>query len=366
MNNETPVREHYPALNGLRGCAILLVILYHNFSFIEYFNYGWLGVDLFFVLSGFLITDILLNSLNSKYYFKNFYARRILRIFPLYYLSLILFLFVIPAISPNLLDMSYYQHHQLWFWTYLQNWPLIFKDDSQANALNHYWSLAIEEQYYLLWPILVLLLKKPKRIIIFCIIMLGVVIAFRVYIWNNAELFPSYERAFLFTRLDGILIGSMLAALCHINSTLLRKYFTTFLLALTAVNYLFYLFKKNQDPAFPSWAIAGFTTFSLVFAIIIYEAIMKENKLINFILTNPVLTFLGKYSYGIYIFHWPIKLMIFEYFNNIISPMFVTESLFQQIIVGLLCTIAGILISVISYYIFEVHFLRLKKHFSKA
>ena len=261
--------------------------------------------------------------------------------------------------------MAYYQKHQIWFWTYLQNWPLIFRDDANANALNHYWSLAIEEQYYLVWPLIVLLLKKPGRIIIFCFLMLSAVIAARIYIWNNAEFFPSYERAFLFTRLDGILIGSMLAALWHIKSTHLRKYFTTFLIILTIANYIYYLFKKNQNPDFPSWAIAGFTTFSLVFAMAIYEAVMKENKLINFVLTNRILRFLGKYSYGLYIFHWPIALMTIQYFNNITSLLFQKGGLIQQIGTGLLCTFSAIIVSVISYHAFEIHFLKLKKYFSK-
>jgi len=339
------------------------VILYHNFNFIEYFNYGWLGVDLFFVLSGFLITNILLRSLNSTGYFKNFYSRRILRIFPLYYLSLFLFLYLIPAIDPRLLDMHYYLDHQVWFWTYLQNWPLIFRNDVNANALNHYWSLAIEEQYYLVWPLVVLLIKKPKGIIIFCVGMLVLVIAARVYIWNNSENFPAYERAFLFTRIDGILIGSMLAAICYINSSFLRKYFTSFLLILTVANYLFYLLKKNLQPDFPVWAIAGFTTFSFVFALAIYEAVMKENKFINFIFTNPALTFLGKYSYGIYIFHWPITLIIRPYFSNLMQSLIKAPVIWQQIGTGILCTVIAIVISVISYHLFEKHFLNLKKYF---
>ena len=84
-------KPYYPALDGLRGLAILLVVVYHNFGFIDYFFFGLLGVDLFFVLSGFLITDILLRSLGQKNFLRSFYMRRVLRIFPLYYLTLVIF-----------------------------------------------------------------------------------------------------------------------------------------------------------------------------------------------------------------------------------------------------------------------------------
>jgi peptidoglycan/LPS O-acetylase OafA/YrhL len=259
--------------------------------------------------------------------------------------------------------MQYYQQNQVWFWTYLQNWPLIFRDDVNANALNHYWSLAIEEQYYLVWPLIVLLIKKPKGIIIFCICMLVFVIALRVYIWNNEEDFPAFERAFLFTRLDGILIGSMLAAICYMNSSFLRKYFTAFIVILTIANYLFYLLKKEQQWNFPVWGIAGFTTFSFLFALAIYEAVMRENKFINIVLSNPVLRFLGKYSYGLYIFHWPVTLITLPYFNKLMKLLIHKNSLWQQIGTGILCTLTGITISVISYHLFEKHFLKLKKYF---
>jgi peptidoglycan/LPS O-acetylase OafA/YrhL len=259
--------------------------------------------------------------------------------------------------------MHYYKEHQFWFWTYLQNWPLIFLDDVNANALNHYWSLAIEEQYYLIWPIIVLIIKKPKGLIIFCFSMLLLVIAARLYIWYNAENFPAYERAFLFTRVDGILIGSMLAAVCSMNSSFLRKYFTAFLLLLTTANYLFYLLKRNQQPDFPVWGIAGFTTFSFLFSLAIYEAVMKENKFINIILTNTLLTFLGKYSYGIYIFHWPIALMTAPYFTGFMQSLIKKTGIWQQLGTAALCTMTAIFVSVLSYHLFEKHFLKLKRYF---
>ena len=86
----TSNRPYYPALDGLRGIAILLVVIYHNFGFISQSNFGWLGVDLFFVLSGFLITDILLRTIGKPGFLREFYMRRVLRIFPLYYLSLVI------------------------------------------------------------------------------------------------------------------------------------------------------------------------------------------------------------------------------------------------------------------------------------
>src|SRR3979409_1142111 len=111
MKPENPNRRYYPVLDGIRGFAILLVVFYHNFGFINYFFFGWLGVDLFFVLSGFLITDILLKTLTNKNYLTNFYMRRILRIFPLYYLSLILFLIILPKLNLRF-DVKYYSDNQ--------------------------------------------------------------------------------------------------------------------------------------------------------------------------------------------------------------------------------------------------------------
>jgi peptidoglycan/LPS O-acetylase OafA/YrhL len=362
MNPVNTDRSYYPALDGLRGVAILLVVFYHNFNFIPIFNYGWLGVDLFFVLSGFLITDILLGTMNTRNYFRNFYARRVLRIFPLYYLSLLLFLVILPLFSKFPLDVSYYQHNQWWFWTYLQNWTLIFHYDGKATALNHFWSLAVEEQYYLVWPFIILLIRKPRRLLLFCLLALITVIAARLYIWNHRTEFPSYEWLFLFTRIDGILIGSMLALVYYINQSVLRKYSTALILLLAGSNFIIYFLHKTPD--FPVWPIAGFTTFAAIFALLVYESIKKENKVIHFIFTNPVLQFLGKYSYGFYIFHWPVFLLMKPYTDWLTERWFEAGNLNQLIISATLATLAGLSVSVLSYHLFEKHFLMLKKYFT--
>jgi peptidoglycan/LPS O-acetylase OafA/YrhL len=363
MTSEIPPRSHYPVLDGLRGIAILLVVLYHNFSFIPFFNYGWLGVDLFFVLSGFLITDILMNTMNTKNYFKNFYARRVLRIFPLYYLSLLLFLVILPALPSFPLDVGYYQEHQWWFWTYLQNWLLIFQPDNNAVALNHFWSLAVEEQYYLIWPFIIVLVKSPRKLLVIGLVALITVIMARLYIWNNREDFPTYQWLFLFTRIDGILIGSMLALIYQINKDALRTYTTYLILFLAGLNFLIYFIK--QDPAFPVWAVAGYTTFAAVFALLVHEAVKGDNKLLNVVCGNTVLRFLGKYSYGFYIFHWPIFMLAKPYTDDWTGKSLAPGSMSQMIISALLATIAGLLVSIVSFHLFEKHFLKLKKYFAK-
>ena len=96
MNSSAPSRQYYPALDGLRGIAIIMVVIFHNFNFTNYFFFGWLGVDLFFVLSGLLITEILIKTSGKPGFLRNFYLRRILRIFPLYYLILIICIIILP------------------------------------------------------------------------------------------------------------------------------------------------------------------------------------------------------------------------------------------------------------------------------
>ena len=172
--NAVPFGKRLMSLDGLRGIAILAVIaehtlrLFHPTSVLSrlwaaFQESSWAGVDLFFVLSGFLITGILLDSRHDKRYFLNFYARRTLRIFPLYYAVLVIAILIVPAVMgfsklPEL--YSRLVANQLWLWTYLQN----FAQASGPHALpgfGHFWSLAVEEQFYWVWPLAVFLL--PRR-----------------------------------------------------------------------------------------------------------------------------------------------------------------------------------------------------------
>src|SRR3982074_1503320 len=157
-----------PQLDALRGLAVLLVLL-HNTDVYPSLHLrlisgnGWMGVDLFFVLSGFLITEILLDTKQSEGYFRNFYARRCLRIWPLYY-SVLLFMFVIvPILRPSEAHTVFEARSSPW-WAYpvfLQNF-LIPIPTMATGALGVTWSLAVEEQFYLVWPLVVRLCTEAQ------------------------------------------------------------------------------------------------------------------------------------------------------------------------------------------------------------
>jgi peptidoglycan/LPS O-acetylase OafA/YrhL len=352
-------------LDGLRGVAILLVICYHNFGFVKYFFFGWLGVDLFFVLSGFLITAILLNTVNTPGYFKNFYAKRVLRIFPLYYLSLIILLLVLPRIKGFPLDFSFYIDHQWWFWTYMQNWFLIFYDVGHTTtAIQHYWSLAVEEQFYILWPCVIFLVRKPKILLGITGLLLIAIICTRLYMWTIQIKDLNYFGLYTYTRIDGICIGSMLAILQFMRSGFIKRYFTILILLLAALNFVFYFINKEYNFTYPYFAIVGYTTFAMLFAIIVHEIVQGGNKILEFILNIKLLRFFGKISYGLYIFHWPVYLILYEWLNEKVSSVLKLSGNDLALIVSVLLTLIGILISIISYYTFEKYFLKKKKAFN--
>ncbi|HNU15549.1 MAG TPA: acyltransferase [Chitinophagaceae bacterium] len=361
MNPENPNRQYYPALDGLRGLAILLVVIYHNFGFINnYFFFGWLGVDLFFVLSGFLITDILLKSLGTKNYLKNFYLRRVLRIFPLYYCCLILFLLIIPGINSQF-DVRYYTQNQLWLWTYLQNWLYIFKDPGSYNVLNHLWSLAVEEQFYLLWPLVILIVRRPRRLLFLISSLLIGVLCLRLWIWNNQVADLAYFNLYTFTRIDGICIGCIVALLQRINSQFLKNYTPFIVLFFAALNFGFFFVNRQYRFTFPYLALVGYTTFAMIFGLLVNEAVTKETRLINSIFNISLLKFFGKISYGFYIFHWPVYVLLRPLLYSFISD-YLTGGLLS-LTVSVIATIAAIIISWISYQYFERYFLKLKDRF---
>lgn len=358
-------RNHYPALDGLRGVAILLVVFLHNFGFMNYFFFGWLGVDLFFVLSGFLITEILLNTVGKPGFLKNFYMRRILRIFPLFYLALVICLLILPNIKSLHLNTDYYTGNQVWLWTYLQNWLYVFKEPYGDKILLHTWSLAVEEQFYMFWPLLVLLLKKPRYLLTAMLFILVSVCVARFVIWNYQVEDLAYSSLYTFTRIDGLCIGSIVALLQKINTGFLKKYTALIVLLMAGINFAFYFINNMQGFTLPYLAFAGYTTFAVLFGILVYEAVIGESKLIRILLDNKVLKFFGRISYGLYVWHWPVYILLFDYCRNkITAGNFFSSIQPAELISAIFVTLVAILVSLLSYHYFEKPFLKLKSKYS--
>ena len=352
-------KEHvyYPGLDSLRGVAIIMVLLYHYFPF---FRIGWLGVDLFFVLSGFLITTHLLKSRRTSSYFRNFYIRRVLRIFPLYYGFLLVFFllgsFVFSQIGGTS-NFGYYASNQWWYWLFLQNWLMIDKGVPPEPYLIHFWSLAIEEQFYLLWPLLVFLLKELSRLKQVIVLVFCTALIVRIICWNYFHL-PVYANYYnSFARMDSLAAGAFLATLIHQNNRIPPKLIalsTFFFVLLLSYSALFY---RNVSHVNGAFATIGYSVSAIFFTCLCFLALKEKRWPIQFFF----LRYIGRISYGLYVFHLPILLAGSALLTPLLNYHFTL--LPTQLTIGLICLILTFVASLLSYNLIELPLLRLKNKF---
>jgi peptidoglycan/LPS O-acetylase OafA/YrhL len=366
MYSPIAARNYHPALDILRGLAISIVVFYHNFANVSFFRFGWMGVDLFFVLSGFLITDILLKSRESKFYFRNFYVRRLLRIFPLYYLVLLVFFSLSPILfsqkGPET-TFSYYNNNKAWFWSYFQNWLLVHKGPPPVPFLSHFWSLAIEEQFYLFWPFMIFFVKRLEVIkkIIVGLILLAVVVRFSVWLMYPHEVEKFYCSTF--TRMDSLLMGCLTAV--HLKqgkniSSLAIKLISSGFIGLIICSLIVFGNLRQDNPLFPT---VGYTLTAAFFACLVYALLRKENQLVNWIKYLASLRFMGKISYGMYVYHIPIYLLLSTQLTKISEHYSLGFPLNNGWFISALSVVLTLIASTISFYGLEQPILRLKKHF---
>src|ERR1035437_9377640 len=218
-------RGHIPALDGLRGVAILMVLMLHFYNEAainaQYPLFGPIvtklalsglyGVQLFFVLSGFLITGILLDSKGGANYFRNFYMRRFLRIFPLYYGTLCVLFLILPHVVPFDEGAQDIASRQGWLWAYLSNLPWSGSnwDSSNVFRLGHFWSLCVEEHFYFLWPLVVYACSKQKLVRLCVIIMVCCLLVRLIHTVADGPRLFEWSSIW---KLDGLALGSLLAA----------------------------------------------------------------------------------------------------------------------------------------------------------
>ncbi len=374
--NKIKGNRHILELDGLRGLAVLVVMLFH-FNFIEQLshsaidnafnniiNLGWIGVDLFFVLSGFLITGILIDKKEKANYFLSFYYRRTLRIFPLYYLYLIVLFFVfypyvITKVSPFEIEKIHFtQSIQGWFWTYLSNIKQAIDGKFSSAGSAHLWSLAIEEQFYLIWPFVVF--KSSNRSLKF--ISIGVIIfslTLRIYLYNHGW-GPQSIYIFTFTRVDSLAFGSLVAVLVRIHNHISYQKITYLfysLLTLLTATFCFFGTDYHLNPVI---YVFSFTLSGATFALLIF--LLQSGNTFSFPIRSFFLkkwiVFLGKYSYGLYIFHPFIRFALSKVFGK--PKIFFNSEIPWQICFFSCCLVVTIIISQLSWHLYEKHFLRLK------
>jgi len=362
MSSQTDVtKRHIPQLDGIRGLAIILVISFHYWGNIPIFSFGWCGVDLFFVLSGYLITSRLIALQQQKNSLQKFYINRALRILPLYYLVLIIFYigFSLLVKKQNFYLFNFYNHSWLSFVLFFQNWSLIFYNGVKENFLDHFWSLAVEEQFYLAWPFFLYLFWQKKYFfkLIFTIVISIIIVRTALYINHPGILDYKYYFYNSFCRMDGFLIGGCLYIFQkHRNNKLPSFYYLTAFVIIIAGIFL----TGNANGNNPFLSTIGYSLIAVTFAGLIEYATNSSNKLLSTIFNYPWIKFTGKISYGLYIFH----LIVLRSLQLRIENWFLKSGNFNEEAANgislFVCLIISYAVSVLSYFYFESYFLKRK------
>jgi peptidoglycan/LPS O-acetylase OafA/YrhL len=292
---------HLPALDGMRGIAVIAVVFYHFaprstlHGVFQIAGIGWIGVDFFFVLSGFLITSILLRQQCHPKAILKFYIRRALRLFPLYY-----FLVLIVLISIPILHLSW-SRAQFGFLVYAANYVLIFVPDAYHIGpffMIHTWSLAVEEQFYLLWPWLVLPGRLTRRsLLTICFAIIVVSPLLRTVLWYHGAHEPLLQMS-LFTRLDSLLVGAALALTELPSRRNGNHLFAGSLMGLALCAFLSRSLSLRDAPM----NTFGLTATALLAAGFLSLA-LTPHTLPHRLCSLRITRFFGRYSYGIYLWH---------------------------------------------------------------
>lgn len=313
----------YPALDGLRALAFLMVFGQHYLSL----AWGWTGVNIFFVLSGFLITGILFDTRDAPFRARTFYIRRTLRIFPLYYgvfLGLLL-------LSP----LAHWQWDRYWtLWPlYLGNFLRFFSAASlQPNTplemaadahlatarlvhfqlyLGHFWSLCVEEQFYLIWPCIVFWIRDRKKLIALCLSFVILVPILRVALSHTAApwlLQTEFLYRFTLTQADALLLGGLCALLWRGRQKQLLQIVARVLALVGTLTIILYFLLvigswKLEPGSYPHWVFTGGLLFVNVYAAALIICALSPTGWVTHLFCLRPMRWIGRLTYGAYIFH---------------------------------------------------------------
>jgi len=380
--------QHLPALDGLRGLAILLVMQYHFWGLAfgltgwkptlaidryakKLFGTGWSGVDLFFVLSGFLITSILYDAKRSGFYFRNFYARRFLRIFPLYYAFLAIALLILPnfdrLVGPGQFEAL--RDSQLWYWTYTVNIGSSIHQ-LQANAplvYSQFWSLAVEEQFYLLWPLLILVFSRRTMMALCGALIIGALALRIIFVQPISSSFATLAAPYnlLPSRVDTLALGALLALALRGGYDLLqyRKHALAVGAASAAVLAALFIAQGGLS-ALDQWVqTIGLSAFAFLYASLLLLVLTSlPGSPLHRIFTHFTLRSLGRYSYAIYVFHLLVAFQVSAQINRSEQMRTVLGSQIPwNILFSVICSTISIAAAWLSWHLVEKQVLKLKR-----
>jgi len=379
MLKESDFQQRIPVLDGIRALAMAMILICHlsmgnyfpkglskiDALFYTFTSSGRYGVDLFFVLSGFLISGVLLDSRAEQGYFRRFYWRRLLRIFPLYY-SFLFFLFFLAKFFPfveftNSPEYRYLAKNQIWLWTCLVNYFVAFKGEYLPLGMSYLWFISVLVQFYLLWPFLVLLLSRRSltwllaALVPFALVLRIVLASMGL---SNMSIYHV-----TFCRIDAFAIGSLIAVLYRTKDGLQPFVVISKIVAIVCFFLILGLFVIGRDIQLV--VMLSFSVFSLLFGSFLLLAVAgkEDNNIVQF-LRWPFLRFFGKYSYGLYVFHLPISRFLRKnvaLFKEL--PTVFGSYIPAQIMYIAFASAITLIVSVLSWNLYEKHFLKLKNCF---
>jgi peptidoglycan/LPS O-acetylase OafA/YrhL len=365
-----------PALDGLRGIAIILVMLHHftyyrpesgiDAHIASVLFFGWAGVDLFFVLSGFLITGILVDTRDSKRYFTTFYARRTLRIFPLYYLVLFFALIVLPKFPAmhTVLAGPIELPPQGPYWFYLTN-VSIAQRGWVHGWLDVAWSLAIEEHFYLVWPLVNWLCPRPLVALLCAVIVVAEPLA-RIYA-RSIDYPPLWIYVLTWYRVDGLALGALLAlaqrrgllpALDRWVPLVVIAGVAGIIICTILGGHTWWWNRRMQQ--------YGYSLIAITAGAMLVSAVNRPAaSLWPRMLSAGWLRAFGKYSYALYLLHLPVMRVVHDYvFNPEEYETLGIGPWVAQVVFYAAATAPAFALAWLSWRFFEGPILRLKARFS--
>ncbi len=356
---------HYRALDGLRGLALLGVVYFHVAYVLgelpkplhmdlPFSSFGATGVDLFFVLSGFLITNILIRARNAGNYFRAFYARRALRLAPLYYLGLTLF-FMLPLVRA---DAPHYPFTtQIWYWLDLSNLPISLGKGLIA-PLSPFWTLAIEEQFYLLWPFIVLKCSNRALLRICCAIILsGALLRSLPPVQHfDRGLTGLFCSRFTLLHWEGLFGGAAVAILIA-EGRLKRSHLP--LLRVSLLPLLFVSYELCRRFLHPISVAFNATSYMLLYTVMVSWLVLSGHDALGArVFRAAPLRLVGRYSYCMYVIH--IQLLLWA------VPAVFAHARNRMLLAGecLLYVLAITAVAALSWRFMEEPILSLKRRFA--